>query len=357
MTGHLEAPRTIDEFTPEWLSELLGVTVTGVRSEHIAVGEGFTSVLARLDLTYESDNGSDAPRSLIAKLPSEEPGAVALGQLLRLWEREARFYADVAPTLPVRTARRYFTGGDPETGIYAVLMEDLSQYRVGDQLAGASQADAEAAIDWLAPFHARWWGRDDLEAFSWLPRVKTDPMFQGLQPMLEAVWPAFVDKFGDVVPPRALDWVGQSQHRLSEMLAEDPLPATIIHSDYRLDNLFFTGDGVIPVDWQAPAVGQALYDVAYFLQTCLPPEKRREVERDLLLRWSEGLRSRGIELLRDDELWTEYRRMTLIVMLIAGLLFGQLDFTVNKRAAELGRACASRVMTAGVDLGVDEFLS
>lgn len=356
MSANLDVPRTIDDFTPEWLTTLLGAPVVGVRSEHIAVGEGFTSVLARLSLTYDGDAG-DAPATLIAKLPSEEPGAVALGQLLRLWEREARFYADVAPTLPVRTATRYFTGGDLETGIFAVLMEDLSRYRVGDQLGGATREDAEAAIDWLAPFHARWWGREDLEAFSWLPRVKTDPMFQGLQPMLEAVWPSFVEKFGADVPPLALEWVERSQHRLSEYLAEDPLPPTIIHSDYRLDNLFFTGDEVIPVDWQAPAVGQAMYDVAYFLQTCLPPEQRRTLERELIERWADALRRSGVQLASNDDLWTEYRRMTLIVMLIAGLLFGQLDFSVNERAAELGRACAARVMIAGVDLGVDEFVA
>lgn len=355
MDSQLEVPRAVDDFTPEWLTTLLGVAVTGVRSEHIAVGEGFTSVLARLNLTYADDHG-DAPSSLIAKLPSEEPGAVALGQLLRLWEREARFYADVAPTLPVRTAKRYFSGGDPDTGLFTVVMEDLSLYRVGDQVAGASREDAEAAIDWLAPFHARWWGRDDLEAFAWMPRVKTDPMFQGLQPMLEAVWPAFIEKFGSDVPPESLEWVERSQHRLSELLAEEPLAPTVIHSDYRLDNLFFTGDEVIPVDWQAPAVGQALYDVAYFMQTCLPPEERRDIERDLIERWSEALRAARVDLPSNDELWTEYRRMTLIVMLIAALLFGQLDFTVNERAAELGRACASRVMTAGVDLGVDEFI-
>lgn len=349
-------PRTIDDFTTEWLSEVLRAPVTGVRSEHIAVGEGFTSVLARLSLTYDGDAGT-APATVIAKLPSEEPGAVALGQLLKLWEREARFYADVAPTLPVRTARNYFSGGDAETGLFTVVMEDLGQYRVGDQLAGSSQEDAEAAIDWLAPFHARWWGRDDLDAFSWLPRVKTDPMFQGLQPMLEAVWPAFIEKFGNDVPSQALEWVDRSQHRLSEHLAEEPLAPTIIHSDYRLDNLFFTGEEVIPVDWQAPAVGQAMYDVAYFMQTCLLPERRRALERDLIARWADALRRDGVALPRDEDLWNEYRRMTLIVMLIAGLLFGQLDFTVNERAAELGRACASRVMTAGVDLGVDEFVA
>lgn len=355
MDSELAIPRTLDDFTPEWLTSLLGVAVAGVRSEHIAVGEGFTSVLARLDITYEGESG-DTPASLIAKLPSEEPGAVALGQLLRLWEREARFYTDVAPTLPVRTARRYFTGGDHETGLFTVVMEDLSLYRVGDQVAGASREDAEAAIDWLAPFHARWWGRDDLEAFSWLPRVKTDPMFQGLQPMLEAVWPAFIDKFGADVPPESLEWVERSQHRLSELLAEEPFVPTIIHSDYRLDNLFFTGEEVIPVDWQAPAVGQALYDVAYFIQTCLPPEQRRALERGLVEQWADGLRARGVDLPANDDIWLEYRRMTLIVMLIAALLFGQLDFTVNERAAELGRVCASRVMTAGVELGVDEFL-
>lgn len=355
MTSELDVPRTLDDFTPEWMSAVLGAKVMGVRSEHIAVGEGFTSILARLNLTYEADGG-DAPKTVIAKLPSEEPGAVALGQLLKLWEREARFYADVAPTLPVRTAKCHFSGGDPATGLYTVVMEDLSQYRVGNQVAGATKEDAEAAIDWLAPFHARWWGRDDLEAFAWLPHVKSDPMFQGLQPMLEGVWPAYVEKFEGVVPEQSLQWVDQSKGRLTEVLTDVPVTPTIIHSDYRLDNLFFTGDEVIPVDWQAPAVGQALYDVAYFLQTCVDPGLRRAIEREILDRWSAGLAAAGVSAPTGDALWLEYRRMTLVVMLVAALLFGQLDFTVNERAAELATACATRVMTAGVDLNAGEFV-
>jgi hypothetical protein len=42
---------------------------------------------------------------------------------------------------------------------------------------------------------------------------------------------------------------------------------------------------------------------------------------------------------------------------IAAMLLGQLDFTVNQRAADLARGMASRFLEAAADLDVAEFLS
>ena len=47
-------------------------------------------------------------------------------------------------------------------------MEDLSKGRLGNSFARMSKADAETAARALAVFHAKWWGRTNLEQARWL---------------------------------------------------------------------------------------------------------------------------------------------------------------------------------------------
>ena len=65
-----------------------------------------------------------------------------------------------------------------------------------------------------------------------------------------------------------------------------PEPYSLLHSDYRLDNLLFApadaNDPVVAVDWQVVTVGLPLRDVAFLLATGLgklfrqPPEQQRQ---------------------------------------------------------------------------------
>ncbi|PYV29185.1 MAG: hypothetical protein DMG22_23655, partial [Acidobacteria bacterium] len=55
-------------------------------------------------------------------------------------------------------------------------------------------------------------------------------------------------------------------------------PRTIIHGDYRLDNLFFGQAGGVDtlaaIDWQISARGRGVFDVAYFIAGSLPFKER-----------------------------------------------------------------------------------
>ena len=77
-----------------------------------------------------------------------------------------------------------------------------------------------------------------------------------------------MEKFSDQIPDEILP-VGEKlkgktlkvYNRLMEV------PQTFIHGDFRLDNLFFYGDGtsIAVIDWQGYAYGPATWDVARFL--------------------------------------------------------------------------------------------
>ena len=355
--GAVDVPRSLADLTPAWLSAALGAEVASADVTTIAEGEGFMGRLGRVALTYAPGSGGDLPSSVVAKLPTDDPGAVVLGQMLRVWEREARFYAELAPKLPVRTPRTYYADGDRESGIYALLLEDLSPYECGDQIAGATPAQAEAAVEWLARFHAAESGGGHSAGMDWVPVTATDPMYQGLGPMLEAVFPVFLDKFGAQLPERTAGWVEQMVPRWGEAMADQWLPPTLVHADFRADNLFFDGTDVIAIDWQAIAHGEGMYDLAYFLGGSLPTPVRRSVERDLVERYGQTMRACGAsDVPAGDELFDIYRRAALMVMTVGALLMGQLDLTINQRAVDLANATLQRTYTMGADLRVNELL-
>ena len=50
-------------------------------------------------------------------------------------------------------------------------------------------------------------------------------------------------------------------------------PVSIIHGDFRLDNLFFSTTGEITaIDWQFTSKARGIYDVAYFLTLSMAEE-------------------------------------------------------------------------------------
>ena len=357
MTAPASVPRSLADLTPAWLSEALETEVAAADVATIAEGEGFMGRLGRVTLTYGS--GGSGPAALVAKLPTDEPGAVMLGQMLRVWEREARFYLDLAPRLPVRTPRCYYADGAAESGIFAMLLEDLSPYECGDQLAGATPEQATAAVEWLARFHAAESGGGHATGLGWLPATATDPMYQGLGPMLEAVFPVFLEKFGHLLPPRTAGWVERMVPRWGESMADQWLPPTLVHADFRVDNLFFDRTGgieVIALDWQSIALGEGLYDLAYFVGGSLPTAQRRETERSLVESYGRTMRDLGVDVPVGDELFDAYRRAVLMAMTVGALLMGQLDLTVNQRAVDLANTATERIYTAGADLDVGELI-
>ena len=71
---------------------------------------------------------------------------------------------------------------------------------------------------------------------------------------------------------------------------------TVVHGDYRLDNLMFSPDGaVVALDWQTATVGSPTRDLAYFLETSLDVELRRRHEQALLAVYADALVAGGVD--------------------------------------------------------------
>ena len=124
----INTPQTMDDVSAEWLSEVLAAEVTDISVQIIGAGQGFMGQLGRVQLS-----GPDAPKSVIVKLPTSDPGGQVMGQMMRVWEREHRFYNEVASRMgDVRLAKCLYSTAEP----YALILEDLAPAESGDQVAG-----------------------------------------------------------------------------------------------------------------------------------------------------------------------------------------------------------------------------
>jgi ecdysteroid kinase len=241
-------PRTIDDVTPEWLSDALGRSVTRVTKEPIGVGVGLVGQLFRLEM-----DGGDAPSTVIAKLAAPTDDGRFVATVLNMYGREVGFYTELSPRTSIAHPACYFAAHDPATQDTVLLLEDVSvRGRGGDQVKGISLADARPAIRTLARLHACFWDDPSLLAAPFLLRLADDPYPAAVAMAYEIAWPRVQELFGDMIDERVRafgDGYAAQIPAMFDKLCEGPL--VLSHADWRLDNLFFTDDDdVIAVDWQ-----------------------------------------------------------------------------------------------------------
>ena len=146
---------------------------------------------------------------------------------------------------------------------------------------------------------------------------------------------------------------------LDRYVMADIEPLTVVHGDYRLDNLLFGGSGggvpIAVVDWQTCAHGPALSDVAYFVGAGLLADERRAHEQDLVRRYHDGLVAAGVGDYGWDRCWADYRRGTwagLIMAIAASMLVER-----TERGDEMFMTMAHRHARHALDLDAPALLS
>ena len=117
---------------------------------------------------------------MIAKFPVLDPASREIAMLFHFYEREIRFYQQIAPRISLRIPRAFHADIETASGDFVLLMEDMAPARVGDQLDSCSPAQSARAIHDIAAFHAEWWAHPDLESMSWMPYIN-DPINQSAE--------------------------------------------------------------------------------------------------------------------------------------------------------------------------------
>ncbi len=334
MSGIIPIADTTEKLTASWLSDVLrasghlgAATVSSVGITPIGTGQMCDSV--RLTLGY--DRATDAPPTVVAKLPSGDEATRATAKSLRNYEIEVRFYQQLAGALPVRTPSVFHADIDVESSSFVLVLEDLAPARPGDQLAGCSPEVAKMAVDELVNLHAPRWGDPALSSLEWLAGdVAARQEF--LLQLLPTLWDGFRQRYAGYLGSDIHHAGDQLFSRLETYLLADTRPWSIVHGDYRLDNLLFDprpdGIGVAVVDWQTCTHGPALQDVAYFIGAGLRPDERRAVEGELVRGYHAGLVAAGVSDFGWEACWRAYRRGTwlgLIMAVAASMLVEQTD--------------------------------
>jgi hypothetical protein len=355
----LDFPKSPDALSAEWLSSALqsggaaNATVASFEYEPIAAGVGFLGRLGRLRLRYAED-GERLPRTLIVKQPTLDARSRQLAIMFRFYEREVCFYREVGSDAGIRIPAMHFGASDPETGDFVMLLEDLAPARVGDQLVGCSAEDARSAIGALGRCHAAWWGNPRLKEFAWLPATN-DPINQFAQLAYQQCWEPFVQFVGEKMTPalrRTGERLATNVIRMLDGFVERP--NTLVHGDYRADNLFFGGSGqgvptLAAVDWQVSSRGAGAFDLAYFLSGNVGTEVRRSTEMELLRLYTDVLREHGVQGYGLEQCLEDYRFGVLFCLLYSVIVIGTLDPT-NARGVALFHANFERVAAAIADL-------
>lgn len=351
----IPVPATFDDVTAEWVDAALregGVLDAQIASAIVVpmhASKGLIGDLATIHVTYSAGEG---PSAFVIKLPAANPDSRRIGDMLHAYAREVAFYRHVAPqAADTRLARCYYSGADEHVGRWAILLESIEADEF-DFFDGATTAQANAAVDALADFHHLWWGTK--APFAWMPGFDATGV-GGLQPLWLNNLPVFVDKYRQVLPGPTAEWVLAFAPQLttwSIRAAGEPL--TMVHSDYRIDNLVFQGDQVTMIDWQTAMRAPAAMDLSCFISTSLSIDDRRTAEDTLIDRYLNQLTAQGT---RVDRAWflQSYDENLLWWMGQFGNNLAHLDPGDDATGAALA-TMVERVYTAALDRDVGRLL-
>lgn len=298
-------PQGIDEITPAWLTAALtssgvldNASVKSLKIDPVGSEQGYMGILARLSVEYDP-TGIKAPATMIAKFPTQQAKNKITGEIFLNYERENRLYADILPKLPLRTPRCYFA--DMDEGVsegfvkftysmyeklpkalmnlylgffailtmvmkrrYVLLLEDMAHLEAIDQRDGVSFKDARLVMAHLAKAHAACWQNPMVDLY-WLKNHSEVSKLMGV--LYERGLPVIARNFGDALTQKekdVFDWLLENNARVDAYARTRP--KTLVHSDFRVDNLFFdrAKNEIAVIDWQTCYQGLGLADVGYF---------------------------------------------------------------------------------------------
>ena len=336
------------EITPAWLTDALRSSGAEVSVGEVAVspvGTGQMASCYALDIIYDRGDG---PARLVAKLPSLDPDVRAT--VASAYRTEVLFYRDLAPTLDLAVPRSHLALVADDATTFTLLLEDMAPAAAGDQLAGCTPAEASVAAVAVAGLHAGSWNDPSIPELDWLiPPTSV---------LAEHIAPLFPDAVETFLTKRSLDDTTTEVLRrfavsFDAWATGRPTPSSLLHNDYRLDNLLFAPAGadlppVTVVDWQSLTTGPPLRDVAFLVGTGLDAEARRAHEQAIVGDYHERLRCLGVTDYPAERCWDDYRHALFHGPFICVL--GEAFSAESERGRQMFTVMAERSAAAIVDL-------
>jgi len=358
----LEVLASAHDVTKQWLTEKLKVSgalksdVTSVELITIGEGVGLMGELGRLTLTYAGRE--DLPSTMVIKCAVQNEN-INVARVLDFYNREVNFYNRVGSDSGLRTPDSYYAAVDQETYNCTILMQDLGDVSPNDQIIGATEAEAFAAIEKISAMHGRYWGKVRNPENEWMYDVMGDESSSTLRDLvyMPAVEPCIenFDAFFDDDTRKIVRTVGEN---FTDYWRNKISPAeTFIHGDYRQDNFLYMNSDLnaVVMDWQISGSGRGIFDFTYFVCQSLTSERRLKIEKDLLKTYVEGLSAAGVKDYDYEAALLDYRTMILGCLVYPITVCGSLDLS-NERGKALGECMLARNLTAIKELNCAELL-
>jgi hypothetical protein len=351
--GTVPIPTSAGDVTAGWLTAAIGAggSITAMTTSPIGTGQIADSI--RFELTWEPPDAG--PPSVVVKVTSSAEASRNAARSTRTYEVEVGFYRDLAPTLDVHKPNCYWAGHDGASNGYAVVLEDMAPAYQGDQMAGCSIDEASLALREAALLHGARWGDESLASVPWLGSgLSNSP---GMAPLIQSLATGYIERYGDRLRGDAIELISRYHNALAASSAYEG-PRTVVHNDFRNDNLLFGAERVCVLDWQTVSTGPGVLDVSYFLGGSLLPDDRAKAEDALVREYHERLRAAGAGAGADlswDECWEQYRRYAfagLTMAIVASAMVVRTD-----RGDDMFIAMGERAAIHAIDMETEKLLA
>ena len=357
-------PQTPEELSGEWFTNALKESGIITDSEVINFsisepesGEGFSGVTLRVDLEWNFLE-ADAPERVLLKFPSNDLKNRALLERDGTYDREFDFYERFSNQFPVRVPKLLFSIREPIPDIesrrklnkkiehlpvgaskffgkharkllrpsgrrYALMIEYIDNARTTTTENFASEEDLLQILHSLAQVHAHWWKDpvlSDDDGVAWPTVTHTPKLMNGLYwgsraQILENNSEIFTS---DMV--RAADWFGNNAVEAVKFLNE---PLALLRGDTRTDNMLFTSEGLVMVDFGSFSSGRPACDVSLLLSSAVEAgPNARDTMESLSDRYYESLLAFGVKdyskLQFENDMKVGFALQAYLIMLAAG---------------------------------------
>ncbi len=317
--------------------------------ETVSLGQaaGLLGELYRLSPTYSAD--ATGPASLVVKLPSTDPQQRGVADALGFYKREITFYNEHADGLPFAIPRSYGAIQAGDSTDFVLLMEDVGHLDQIDQVAGASLDQARAAIANVARLHAGWWQHPDLELMAETFIPLSAPIYRAALPgIFDSGWAVCREKEAAELTPEVIEFADNYGSTLPFLLDELATPATLVHGDFRGDNLLFDRDGALTIlDFQITGIAAGMYDIAYFACQSIATDVRRGNDDELVRLYVDTLAAEGVDL--PLELATRKYRLATAFCLIYAVTSYQAYDAFDGRQHQLMSSMLRRTVQSMID--------
>jgi len=326
----IPVPRTFDQVTADWLTQVLVRTHPGIRVLSAAVDAtmGHKPNKARVHLTYD-DAGRKAglPATLVVK--GTFNGTTSRGRIIDFSNMaELVSYRDIVPQIDINVPRLIYQSWEAEPSESVVLLLEDMAYRkptyFPNGFATLNYGQAASILRAMATFQAQTWNSPAFEAGGeWGPgtpvgenaaRIRSD--YFDILPRSEHWATSVVSPRGAALPRILRDPIRMETawFRLVDLLQHHA--KVIVHGDEHLGNLAIEANGA-PIFYDMLARGEAWpLGLARFLIPTLDSLDRRAWEKSLLAGYLADLARYGAPVPTFEEGWLAYRASGICTLMI-----------------------------------------